>query len=187
MIDVVFRVGVFDFSGLTRFTQNPKSQSEPSIYISSSTTLVSIPTTRYDTITQKCLHQVCCQDQDQVFLLVATNLRAQAEFNPRAFHGVVAAPDASVYRRRKSPVTGLPLPQQRGGRECGHRLLPSRDEWGAHLASTSPPLPWSPGGDMAPASFPPPGISGPGYTGHPSWVSRLGQSFLKVGTAAAVR
>ena len=43
MIDVVFRVGVFDFSGLTRFTQNPKSQSEPSIYISSSTTLVSIP------------------------------------------------------------------------------------------------------------------------------------------------
>ena len=57
------------------------------------------------------------QDQDQVILLVATNLRAQAEFNPRAFHGVVAAPDASVYRRRKSPVTGLPLPQQRGGRE----------------------------------------------------------------------
>ena len=57
------------------------------------------------------------QDQDQVFLLVATNLRAQAEFNPRAFHGVVAAPDASVYRRRKSPATGLPLPQQRGGRE----------------------------------------------------------------------
>jgi hypothetical protein len=45
------------------------------------------------------------QDQDQVFLLVATNLRAQAEFNPRAFHGVVAAPDAPVYRRRKSPVT----------------------------------------------------------------------------------
>ena len=127
------------------------------------------------------------QDQDQVILLVATNLRAQAEFNPRAFHGVVAAPAASVCRRRKSPVTGLPLPQQRGGRECGHRLLPSRDEWGAHLASTSPPLPWSPGGDMAAASFPPPGISGPGYTGHPSWVSRLGQSFLKVGTAAAVR
>ena len=57
------------------------------------------------------------EDQDQVILLVATNLRAQAEFNPRAFHGVVAAPDASVYRRRKSPVTGLPLPQQRGGRE----------------------------------------------------------------------
>jgi hypothetical protein len=51
------------------------------------------------------------------FLLVATNIRAQAEFNPRVFHGVVAAPDASVYRRRKSPVTGLPLPQQRGGRE----------------------------------------------------------------------
>ena len=51
------------------------------------------------------------------FLLVATNLRAQAEFNPRAFHGVVAAPDASVCRRRKSPATGLPLPQQRGGRE----------------------------------------------------------------------
>jgi hypothetical protein len=56
-------------------------------------------------------------DQDQVILLVATNLRAQAEFNPRAFHGEVAAPDASVYRRRKSPVTGLPWPQQRGGRE----------------------------------------------------------------------
>jgi hypothetical protein len=44
-------------------------------------------------------------DQDQVFLLVATNLRAQAEFNPRAFHGVVAAPDASFL----DMVPGVPF------------------------------------------------------------------------------
>ena len=31
--------------------------------------------------------------------------------------------------------------------------MPSRGEWGAHLASTSPPLPWSPGDDIAAASY----------------------------------
>ena len=113
-------------------------------------------------------------DQDQVILLVATNLRAHAEFNPRVFHGVVAAPDASVCRRRNRPSLACRCPSCAAVGSEGHRLLPFHGEWGAHLASTSPPLPWSPGDDIAAASFPPPGISGPGYTGHPSWVSRLG-------------
>jgi hypothetical protein len=42
---------------------------------------------------------VLCGVQVRVIILVATNLRAQAEFNSQVVHGVVAAPDASVYCR----------------------------------------------------------------------------------------
>jgi hypothetical protein len=88
------------------------------------------------------------------FLLVVTNLRAQAEFNPRVFRisrgsgrpGCVGLP------QKKSPLTGLPLPSIAAAGSEGHRLLPFHGEWGAHLASTSLPLPWSPGVDLVAAS-----------------------------------
>jgi hypothetical protein len=54
------------------------------------------------------------QVQVQVIILVATNLRAQAESNPRVRHGVVAAPDASVLLGEYCAHTEHPQPGTAG-------------------------------------------------------------------------